>query len=376
MSKIFAVICEFNPIHLGHKYVIERARRDSGDNGVVICVMSGNLTQRCTPAIFDKYTRAEAALSCGADIVAELPFPWACAGAESFARGAVAVAGGMGADTLIFGSESGDLDLILKAAEIKSSAEYRERIIRAEKSRRETGSAVLFDSVMNEMGLDVPLGANDKLGCEYVRFGKMNGINKYTILKRISDCKSASELREVIFSHGLSAAREDIPDEAYDVFAAHEDEICREERFFGILFDYCRLYVPSESENAVIRYAKKTARECKNFTEFMKALSTKKYTAARMRREILFSILGTAPGDVKRNPLHTVLLGASESGRRYLSDKKGNFKVSIITKPADYSMLCDIGKREYRTLNSADEMYCLCSERCGGYYMKQHPAFR
>ena len=103
--KTSVVICEFNPIHLGHKYILSKARESAGDDGCVIAVMSGNFCERCTPAVYDKYTRAHSAVLCGADIVLELPFPWCSSGVEDFALGGVYIAASLGADTLTFRSE-------------------------------------------------------------------------------------------------------------------------------------------------------------------------------------------------------------------------------------------------------------------------------
>ena len=118
------MICEFNPIHLGHKYILSKARESAGDDGCVIAVMSGNFCERCTPAVYDKYTRAHSAVLCGADIVLELPFPWCSSGVEDFALGGVYIAASLGADTLTFGSESGNAELIKTCADIKQSEEF------------------------------------------------------------------------------------------------------------------------------------------------------------------------------------------------------------------------------------------------------------
>ena len=83
----FCIICEFNPLHGGHKFLIDQARKMGADN--VVCVMSGNATQRGELAVTDKYLRAEAAVKCGADLV--LP-RWSDRG-ESMGRTCSAVRG-------------------------------------------------------------------------------------------------------------------------------------------------------------------------------------------------------------------------------------------------------------------------------------------
>ncbi len=84
------LICEFDPLHHGHLYIMNKARELYPDNPLV-CVMSGNFTQRGCPAVIDKYRRAKAAVLCGADLVLSIPFPWCSGSAEYFARGAISV---------------------------------------------------------------------------------------------------------------------------------------------------------------------------------------------------------------------------------------------------------------------------------------------
>ena len=75
------VICEFNPFHNGHGYLLSRMREQVGEDGCVICLMSGRFVQRGEAALADPYLRAEMALAGGADLVLELPFPWSAGSA-------------------------------------------------------------------------------------------------------------------------------------------------------------------------------------------------------------------------------------------------------------------------------------------------------
>lgn len=107
--KIVGIIAEYNPFHKGHAYQLRKAKELSGANFAVI-VMSGDFVQRGEPALTDKYLRTEMALRGGADLVLELPVPYATGSAETFARGAVAVLEELGCvDVLCFGSEAGEL---------------------------------------------------------------------------------------------------------------------------------------------------------------------------------------------------------------------------------------------------------------------------
>ena len=116
--KIAGIIAEYNPFHNGHAHHIAETRRLTGCDYIVVC-MDGSYTQRGEAACLDKWTRARTALACGADAVFELPVLWAVTTADNFARGGVAVLGGLGCDCLSFGSEEADLALLNRLAEFR-----------------------------------------------------------------------------------------------------------------------------------------------------------------------------------------------------------------------------------------------------------------
>ena len=116
--RAVGLITEYNPFHNGHAYHVEQARRCS-EAEVVVAVMGGHFLQRGEPALVDKWQRARMALSCGVDLVVELPFPWACNSAPHFAAGALEILNLFAPhlDAFCFGSESGDLGALQKLAD-------------------------------------------------------------------------------------------------------------------------------------------------------------------------------------------------------------------------------------------------------------------
>ncbi|MBR5261465.1 MAG: nucleotidyltransferase family protein, partial [Oscillospiraceae bacterium] len=116
--KTVGIVTEYNPFHLGHLHQINATRASLGDDAAVVCVMSGNFVQRGDAAIFNKHARACAAVDSGADLVLELPAPWALASAERFAEGAAAILDSLGVVSHIsFGSESGDTAVLEELAQ-------------------------------------------------------------------------------------------------------------------------------------------------------------------------------------------------------------------------------------------------------------------
>ena len=118
---IAGIVAEFNPLHNGHKYLIDCAKSDGHD---VAIVLSGNFVQRGDTAIIPKYKRAESALICGADIILELPVPWSMSTAQNFALGALSQLSALNIDILYFGSECGDDFLLNQIAELLLSEDF------------------------------------------------------------------------------------------------------------------------------------------------------------------------------------------------------------------------------------------------------------
>ncbi len=366
--KTTALICEFNPIHHGHKYILSRAREAAGEDGAVICVMSGNFTQRSTPAVYDKYTRAAAAITEAADIVLELPFPWCSSGAEQFAKGGVTITSSVGADTLIFGSESGDLASIEKTAQIKQSPEFTGTIRALEKACPNSGSAEIYAEALSQSGITAPMGPNDRLAAEYIRYGRQAGIKTYNAVKRLDNCKSASEIREILFESG--GVKDLIPDEAAEILKTKP--ILPESEYNNLLFTCARLFL-KDSANPILRYAAKTAANSRTAEEFAQNLPQKKYTTARIRREILFSILGAqAAPDADSKPAFTVLLAATKKGREYLKSIKKSAGIEIITKPADYPKN-PLAKAQYALHLSSDRLYSYLMGEKSDFFVKSSP---
>lgn len=126
--KVIGIIAEYNPFHNGHAYQIAEIRKRTGADYIVVA-MSGDFVQRGTPAIIDKYTRTNMALSCGADLILELPTLWATASAEDFAMAGVTLFDKMGCvDGICFGAETDNLDLLSSLADILANEpeDYRE----------------------------------------------------------------------------------------------------------------------------------------------------------------------------------------------------------------------------------------------------------
>ena len=122
-NKIVGIVVEYNPFHNGHKYHLEKAKKNGE---IVIAVMSGDYVQRGEPSIINRWERTKMALEEGVDIVCELPCFYSCQSAEIFSRGAVGILSNLGVTKILFGSESDRLEKLKGIVSLSKDKKFQE----------------------------------------------------------------------------------------------------------------------------------------------------------------------------------------------------------------------------------------------------------
>jgi predicted nucleotidyltransferase len=367
MSKIVAIIAEYNPFHNGHKYQIDKIREEIED-ATIIAIMSGNIVQRGEFAFVDKYKRAEMAIKCGVDGVFELPYPYSGSTAEIFAMAGVKIASSLGAEYLYFGTESKNITELEKIADAISSDEFNYEIKRMAGNDFESFPKMKEEALKN-LGYTVPKSSNDMLAIEYIRAIKSLNLKvKYRCIERIgagykendiSSYMSASGIRNSYYSTGKILS---IPSEASMVI---EEEI-KSSRFLDkkssekLLYNHVLLSSPKLTEEAFdatdgLGYFIKKKSQENSIETFFDSLSTKSVTTSRIKRVLLYSLFGIK--NVDKCPEFTVMLGLSERGKKALNAIKNNEELTVITKHSDSSKLNDKAREKYNILCKADEVY-------------------
>lgn len=356
------IICEYNPMHSGHAYQIDRVRAAGAD--AVVLVMSGSFTQRGYPAFLGKYDRAEIALLAGADLVLELPYPYSASGAEYFASAGVRILEALSVETLCFGSESGDADLLRTAAETALSDAFSAEFTEA--GRSGVGSAAAYFSLLSaRMGV-TDFGSNDVLGVEYMKallkyncrmsplVIRRNGSAYHTDAVERDRHPSATALRRAIEEspdrspeglHALYARLSGLPRTACAPFLRALRDGTAPARFEenpGAILSFYRMHAPSDFADIAEMHGGLAERICHaahgatDTSEFFTLAATKKYTDSRVRRAVLYGMTGVTEADLKSPPAYVNLLGASERGRAILSAyrKRAEKPIEIVTRPA------------------------------------------
>lgn len=377
---IAGIVCEYNPFHKGHLYHIRKTKEAGAD--FIVCVMSGNFVQRGECAYADKWTRAKAAIYCGADAVIDLPVPWSCASAENFARGSVGLLCDFGIDMLSFGSESEDAELLSRCA----GALEDERVAFLLKEKMSSGlsypSALSFAvrELYGERESELLASPNSTLAVEYIRALKRFSPDvKLLPVKRtgsghdsaeiIGSTASASKIRSF---ESLSEGAEYIPEKAFSVFAEAFGEgngpyrMKKGERaVLSALREMKKeeysLYVTDFSGLAGRIYeAVQTADSLDSLYEKAKS---KNYTHSRIRREVMSLYLKIPGYMAKERPPYMRILAVSEKGIALLGKAKENSSVPIITRHSEAVNLSGRGKEVYELQCSSTDKFAIFAEK-------------
>ncbi len=366
---VIGIIAEFNPMHQGHKHIIDCAKKDGN---TVVCAISGNFVQRGDTAIISKQLRAKCALLCGADIVVEIPVLWSMSTAQNFALGGVWQLYNMGCNEIYFGSECGNIDALLNAAEILSSDAFFTRL--AEKTKGGITFAAAREQAAGEMGVDFTLlrSPNDNLGIEYIIAAKkLNLPIRFTCVKRIgaahdspnieSGFVSASFMREKILSGNIGYAERFMPREIRGII--NEENISSISKLETAILcslrnktadDFKKLPDISEGIENKLYFS---ARVAVSLDELYSMIKTKRYTLARVRRLVLSAFLELDGSLFMTTPPYVKILGVAQSGIKHLKELCSI--IPIITTAAEAKKLTGTAKKVFETECRVTDIYSL-----------------
>lgn len=349
------IVCEFNPFHNGHKYLIESVRQKTSEP--LVCAMSGFFVQRGEPAFCPAKVRAGFAVSAGADLVLENPFPFSCATAEHFAKGAISVLCTSGlCDTLAFGAEDGNEDEFYTLAEILLDKNTQNEITRIVKSEKNLGFAqarsMYIDSKYGKLShlLGTP---NSLLGVEYAKAALSLGKRlKLVIIPRIgaihdgkpvNNIASASYLRD---NASLQTYVDYCPDYVAEHFGKNSPYSLDEKAYYAALS--AAILTRSEGEISEIAevphgYAlriKEAATKHSDFVGFFDAIKSKHVTNAHLRRMLIYILADVSSDMLKSAPCSSRLLAFSDIGAKLLRQTKKDCEAfTVLSRLSDMKKL-------------------------------------
>ncbi len=387
---IAGIIAEYNPFHEGHQYLIHQIREELGADTPIIVMMSGDFVQRGEPAIIDRRSRVCAILSCGVDVVFELPFTFACASADRFAHGAVH---SLLATTLVtdlyFGAEHDSLSDLQEIAKIdfEHDAVFQTELDQKLKEGlvyAAAWEAAALASLSTESNISCPLTAekftsiirepNNLLAISYLReISSSDGAITPHLIQRMGAYHSVSLTTEVLPSaaairqqvfhqyqtlpHGdwisrLNSLAEHVPApmlaEMLQKWNAGTPPL-GEETLISAAFPLLRAMCVDDLEqyaymnSGLAAHLKHTVSKLSFQSDiplseqFRQAASTRCFAYTRIMRAVTSLLIGQKEQDLQSlsNPTYLRLLGFSEKGRTILKDMRRSVKIPIFSRASD-----------------------------------------
>lgn len=318
-----AIICEFNPLHAGHQYIMDQARCLS-EGAPLICLMSGNFVQRGEPAVFSKWSRTKAALLCGADLVLELPSVYAASSAEYFATGAVSILNATEVvKELYFGIEADgypEVESYVSARMADENAFFRKA-----KSHMDDGT-----SYCSAAAIGASPGSNNILAAEYLcALRRSNSSIIPTPIPRTgssSHTETATKIRKELFSTG-EFSKKAIPSAAEEIFRT--EIACgrgpvRENFCENFILSILRTSAPEQltklpfiSEGLEYKLVKESM-NCGTLEELIDSCTSRRYPRGRIKRILNAFLTGVNSDLLERyryTPPYIRALGWNNTGR-------------------------------------------------------------
>ena len=362
--RTVGIICEYNPLHLGHKKQMDLLRSQIGEEVAIVCLMSGNFVQRGAPAIVDKALRAKAALLSGADLVLELPVTYALSSAEGFARGGVKILGKV-CDYLCFGAETADCNAITETAKALLSEDFPPLL----RQQLDTGKSfpAARAAALEQMGLRSALveSPNNILAVEYCKAILSIGCKMQPLPihrqggyhDELPDKEnpSATAVRQLMLqkssvipsqcahwrgnlpaNQSIPQKRNGLPHQSADWFAMTEYLTYIPKEAHSVFRD-ASLHTLSAGENAILmrlrtmtdaefealpygseglwRKFMHACRSCATLEEIIAATKSKRYTRTRIDRMVLCAFLGITKDMLEETAPHVRCLALNDRGR-------------------------------------------------------------
>ncbi len=379
-KNVSLIISEYNPFHNGHLYHIEKTKKLGAD--YVIAIISGSFSQRGLPCIVSKWARTKMALLNGIDLVIELPSAFSMSTAENFAKTAVFITDSLGiVDNLSFGSELGDINLLIDTAKCVQNENIMKDIkyfLKEGLSYAASREKAILKNFSKKIS-DVLKTPNNILAVEYIK--ALNNLNsnitpvtiKRTGAQHDSDFThenfaSASYIREKILSKEYNALKNFMPLSSFEILM---EEINNQTAPANIKFIERAILsklrsmsleklknLPDISEGLEFRLYKKI-KNATSLNQLISDIKTKRYTYSRILRIIMSAFIDLNKNLVYNIPSYVKILGFNDNGINILREIKKYCKIPIITKYRDVSNLSPTGKLIYQIENKATDLMFL-----------------
>lgn len=349
MQRI-GLIAEYNPIHNGHIYQIKEIKRLYPDS-IIILITNSYFTQRGDISIINKWNKTKIALDNNIDLVIELPFPYATQSADIFAKGALKILNFLQIDTLIFGSESNDINKLKKLASTQLNNKKYDEKVKTYLNQGINYPTAMSNSLKDILGYTTS-SPNDLLGISYIKEIIRNNYKINTVsIKRTIDYHSkiaSKKIASATLIRTLIREKKDIT----NYIPKYQTDYLYQNLSLESYFPYIKYKIITSTNLAIYKTVdegienriNKVINSVNSWKELVEKIKNKRYTYNKINRMLIHILTNfTKDESSNLNIDYIRVLGFSQKGRLYLNQIKKDLKVPLITnyKP-NLSPLLDI----------------------------------
>lgn len=326
--KIIGIIAEYNPFHNGHKYHINKIKELYPDS-IIILVINGYFLERGEISILTKEDKTKIALENNIDIILELPVLFGTQSADTFADKSIEILNSFNVDTIIFGSECNNINILKDIAIKQLSQEFQEKV------KTYLSDGINYPTALAKaLNTDFTFNPNDLLGISYIKSAIINNYNiDFITIKRTNSYHdiesnnkiiSASNIREKLKNN--IDIKKYVPDVVYNKIKNINNDIYFKLLKAKIITDN-NLDSYLDVDEGIEYRLKKYINNSSSLDEFVKNIKTKRYTYNKLNRMFIHILLGIKKSDAKTNLDYIKILGFNKKGRKYIQSIKDNLQI-------------------------------------------------
>lgn len=336
---VTGIVVEYNPFHNGHLYHIQQARKITNCD-ILIAIMSPTFMQRGEPAIINKFERTKFALNNDIDLVVELPSVYAIQSANHFASGAIKLLNELNINYLVFGSESNDVESLIKTAQISLRDDYQDKVKYYLKQGIRYANAC--NNAFKDFNVEIVDQANDILALAYIQEiekHKYNIIplsikrtNKYLSTNIDSNITSATSIRHALENNRSLEKTTPMKDLLENSLLIFFNDYFNYLKYLVNILDVEQLQQIHGFDEGLEYLFKKHINDAKDIYEFIELVSSKRYPKTRIQRNIIYLLTNLTKQNLKNIKIDYLrILGMNQIGQEYLKNIKNKTNFKILT---------------------------------------------
>lgn len=331
--KTIGIICEYNPLHNGHLYHLNKIKELYPDS-LIILVLNGYFLERGDVSIISKKNKTNLAFLHNIDIVVELPFVYGTQSADIFANASITILENLKCDYVIFGSECNEIDTLNKITDytINNKDIYNTEV------KKYLDMGLNYPTALAKaLNIDFQFNSNDLLGISYIKSIKINNYNiKPLTIKRTNDYLDTLSNEEIISATNIRNKIQnniDISKYVPNTTIPFIENISLN-NFFNIIkykiITEHDLSIYLDVDEGIENRLKKVINECNNINELMENIKSKRYTYNKLRRMLIHILIGFTKEDNKKLSLDYIkVLGFNTKGKKYLNKIKKDINIPL-----------------------------------------------